>query len=185
MHKIASDLYRLKTTYQQSLEQQQFSSTDPLIKLARRVDAERIYDPPGELSKNGKRHDNDFEEVSNILIIPTNKEILCDRSPFLPSTLHNSLHFLPDGPARLLDTQFRLLREDLLNPIRGGLSNLLTALLQEYHSSTNDIKLSKELKKIQDGGGRFSYNNGVNENGDLQVYTNIRFANIICDKRKG
>ncbi|CAB4484431.1 unnamed protein product [Rhizophagus irregularis] len=237
MHKIASDLYRLKTIYQQSLEQQQFSSTDPLIsnletrkyfftileremntmnkmlnngrnnlifeqnpgaknfnvisdklyyeELARRVDAERIYDPPGELSKNGKRHDNDFEEVSNILIIPTNKEILCDRSPFLPSTLHNSLHFLPDGPARLLDTQFRLLREDLLNPIRGGLSNLLTALLQEYHSSTNDIKLSKELKKIQDGGGRFSYNNGVNENGDLQVYTNIRFANIICDKRKG
>ncbi|PKK65944.1 hypothetical protein RhiirC2_754285, partial [Rhizophagus irregularis] len=106
MHKIASDLYRLKTMYQQSLEQQQFSSTDPLIsnletrkyfftileremntmnkmlnngrnnlifeqnpgaknfnvisdklyyeELARRVDAERIYDPPGELSKNGK-----------------------------------------------------------------------------------------------------------------------------------
>jgi hypothetical protein len=236
MHKIANDLYRLKNTYQQSLEQQQFSLTDPLAsnletrkyfftilekemktidkmlnngrkglifeqnpgaktlkvsldqshykELARRVDAERTYDPPGELSKNGKRHNNDLVEISEIKIIPTNEEILCERPPFLPSTLRYSKHFLPDGPARLLDTQFRLLREDLLNPIRGGLSNLLTALLQE-HTSNNDVKLSKELKKIQEGGGRFSYNNGVNENGDLQVYTNIRFANIICDKRKG
>jgi hypothetical protein len=30
MHKIANDLYRLKAMYQQSLEQQKFSSTDQL-----------------------------------------------------------------------------------------------------------------------------------------------------------
>ncbi|PKC57188.1 hypothetical protein RhiirA1_446280 [Rhizophagus irregularis] len=155
--------------------------------LARRVDAERTYDPPGELSNYGKRHDNDFSEISKISIIPTNEEILCDRSPFLPTSHRYSLHFLPDGANRLLDTQFRLLREDLLNPIRGGLSNLLTALLQEHSSSNdnNDIKLSKELKKIQNLGGRFSYNDGTNENSDLQVYTNIRFVKITCDKRKG
>ncbi|GES76034.1 P-loop containing nucleoside triphosphate hydrolase protein [Rhizophagus clarus] len=237
MHNIANDLYRLKTEYQQSIETQQISSSDPLTsnlesrnffftileremktmdkmlhngrkslifeqnpeaknlnvkldqlyykELARRVDAKRTYDPPGELSKYGKRHDNDFVEISEISIIPTNEEILCERPPFLPSSLRDSLHFLPDGAARLLDTQFRLLREDLLNPIRGGLSNLLTALSQEYTSSNSDVKLSKELKKIQDEGGRFSYNNGMNENGDLQVYTNIQFANISCDKRKG
>ncbi|CAB5387849.1 unnamed protein product [Rhizophagus irregularis] len=238
MHYIAYDLYRLKTMYQESIEQQQFAPTDPLTnnlgtrkfffmilekemktmdkmlnngrnnlmfdqnpeakkinvkldhlyykELARRVDAERTYDPPGELSKYGKRHDNDFSEISKISIIPTNEEILCERSPFLPTSHRYSLHFLPDGSARLLDTQFRLLREDLLNPIRGGLSNLLTALLQE-HSSSNDnvIKLSKELKKVRDWGGRFSYNDGTNENSDLQVYTNIRFSNITCDKRKG
>ncbi|GBB88387.1 hypothetical protein RclHR1_14960002 [Rhizophagus clarus] len=237
MHKIASDLYRLKTTYQQSLEQQQFSSSDQLTnrlevrkyfftilekemntmnkmlnngcnsmfeqnrddksvnmkldqlnykELAKRVDAERTYDPPGELSKYGKRHDNDFAEISKISIIPTNEEILCERPPFLPSSLRDSLHFLPDRPARLFDTQFRLLREDLLNPIRSGLSNLLTALLQEYSSSVNgDIKLSKELKKIQDRGGKFSYNDGTNRNCDLQVYTNIQFVSINCDRRKG
>ncbi|GES93124.1 P-loop containing nucleoside triphosphate hydrolase protein [Rhizophagus clarus] len=234
MHKIANDLNSLKATYRQSLEQQQFSSTDPLTsnletrnyfftileremnimnkmlnngrnnlifenpeaakslntkshykELARKVDAERTYDPPGELSKSGRRHNNDFAEISKISIIPTNEEILCERPPFLPCTLRDSLHFLPDGLTRLLDIQFRLLREDLLNPIRVGLSNLLTALLQEYSTTDNDIKLSKELKKIQDGGGRFSYNNGVNENGDLQVYTGIRFANIVCDRRKG
>ena len=153
--------------------------------LAKRVDAKRIYDPPGELSKDGKRHDNDFIEIEKISIIPTNEEILCERQPFLPSSIHSSLHFLPDGAARLLDTQFRLLREDLLNPIRNGISNLLTALLQENSSTTSDIKLSKELKKIQEGGGRFAYNNGSSENGDLQVYTNIQFANIACNRRKG
>ena len=105
-----------------------------LSKLNEKLDdTERIYDPPGELSKNGKRHDNDFDdfvEISDISIIPINDEILCERQPFLPSPLRYSLHFLPDGMARLLYTQFRLLREDLLNPIRSGLSNLLTALLQ-------------------------------------------------------
>ncbi|GBB94416.1 hypothetical protein RclHR1_02350015 [Rhizophagus clarus] len=236
MHNIANDLYRLKDAYQQSLEQQLFSSTDPLTnnletrkfffmilekemktmdkmlnngrnslmfdqnpeakklnvkldqlyykELSRRVDAEKTYDPPGELSKYGKRHDNDFSEISKISIIPTNDEVLCERSPFLPTSHRYSLHFLPNGAARLLDTQFRLLREDLLNPIRGGLSNLLTALLQE-RSSNSDVKLSKELKKVQDLGGRFSYNDGSNENSDLQVYTNVQFANITSGLRKG
>jgi len=54
-------------------------------------DTERIYDPPGELSKNSKRHDNDFVEISDISIIPTNDEILCKRQPFLPSPLRYSL----------------------------------------------------------------------------------------------
>src|SRR5436305_15315842 len=107
MHKIAYDLQQLKTTYQQSLERQSLSSTDPLMtnletrnyffmilekemkimnkmlsnrnnnlileqkpdskestrlyyeELARKADMKRSYDPPGELSKGGKRHDND------------------------------------------------------------------------------------------------------------------------------
>ncbi|PKY56921.1 hypothetical protein RhiirA4_508542 [Rhizophagus irregularis] len=235
MHKITNELYRLKTMYQQSIEQQQFSTTDPLtsnleirnfffmilekemktmnkmlnngcnnlmfdqnpeakklnVKLDQlyykelvRRDAKRTYDSPGELSKYGKRHNNDFSDISKISIIPTKEEILCERPPFLPTLYPYSLHFLSDGAAKLLDTQFRLLREDLLNPIRDGLFNLLTVLLQEHSSNYNNIKLSKELKKLQDWGGRFSYD-GVNESGDLQVYSNIKFANITCDRSKG
>ncbi|PKY53845.1 hypothetical protein RhiirA4_409398, partial [Rhizophagus irregularis] len=63
--------------------------------LARRVDREKTYDPPGELSKYGKRHDNDFSEISKISIIPTKEEILCERPPFLPSSLRYASHFLP------------------------------------------------------------------------------------------
>jgi hypothetical protein len=138
----------------------------------KKSDITRFYDPPGELSEHGKRHDNDFVEISEISIIPTVKEILCDRSPFLPSSLPDAPHFLPDGAARLLDTQFRLLREDMLNPIRVGLSNFLNELSQTW---------SKELRKIQEEGGRYSGSN----NGDLYVYPYIQFVNIICDRRKG
>ena len=46
--------------------------------LARKVDAKRTYDPPGELSKYGRRHNNDFVEISKISVIPTREEI-CDR----------------------------------------------------------------------------------------------------------
>jgi hypothetical protein len=143
----------------------------------------RSCDPPGELSRDGKRHDNDFKKISEISIIPTKEEILCDRQSFLPSSFPNTPHFLPDGMARLLDTQFRLLREDMLNPVRCGISNFLAALSLSQDLSSS--KLSKEFKKIQEEGGRFTYDNGMNDNGDLQVYTHAQFVNITCDRRKG
>src|SRR6266542_4411120 len=130
------------------------------------------YDPPGELSKYGKRHDNDFKEISKISIIPTKEEILCDRMPFLPSSLPDAPHFLPDGAAKLLDTQFRLLREDMLNPIRGSISSFMSVLSQDWNSSNNN-KFSKELKMIK------------NEYGDLHVYPDVEFVKITCDKKKG
>ncbi|RIA98473.1 hypothetical protein C1645_870713 [Glomus cerebriforme] len=259
MHKIACDLQRLKTVYQQSIEQKQASaSTDPLInnldtrkyffmileeemetmnkmmnngrileqspnskklnaknrESYRKVDTERIYDKPGESSKNGKRHDNgfeeiskisiirelakqvdteiiydppdkrhdnDFEEISKISIIPTEDEILCNRRPFLPSPLPDAPHFLLDGAARLLDIQFRLLREDMLNPIRGGIINFLAELYD--HSSSN--KKNSKLEKILNEGGRFTYNNNITDNGDLQVYKDIKFVDVTCNVPKG
>ncbi|CAI2198328.1 8875_t:CDS:2, partial [Funneliformis geosporum] len=104
--------------------------------LAKRAYMERSYDPPGDLSKNGRRHDNDFKDISEMSIIPTEGEILCDRYPFLPSVLPDTPHFLPDGAEKLLDTQFRLLREDMLNPIREGIKNFLFAL-SENNTAVN------------------------------------------------
>ncbi|GBC02767.1 hypothetical protein RclHR1_04800007 [Rhizophagus clarus] len=138
-----------------------------------------FYDPPGELSKNGRRHDNDFENISEISIIPTKEEVLCDRQPFLPSSLPNTPHFLPDGMARLLDTQFRLLREDMLSVVRSGITNFISALLNDWSSLSS--KNNRELKNIQEKGGKFRYD----KSNDLQVYTGIQFVDIVCDKRKG
>ena len=136
------------------------------------------------MSKHGKRHDNDFIEISKISIIPTKEEILCDRQPFLPSSLPNTSHFL-HGMDRLLDTQFRLLREDMLSPIRDGISSFLTALSKDLKSSFNRNKLSQELRRVQERGGRFKYDNGMNNHGYLQVYTYVQFVSITCDRRKG
>ncbi|CAB4399021.1 unnamed protein product [Rhizophagus irregularis] len=197
MCNIVRDLQRLKIDYQQSIEQQPSpTSTDPLINnletrkfffelLEEEMNimnkmlyiANVVYDPPGKLSKNGRRHDNDFKRISEISIIPTKEEVMCDRQPFLPSSLPNALHFLPDEIERLFDTQFRLLREDMLNVIRSGISNFINALMNDWSSSNKN----RELKNIQEKGGRFRYDN----TGDLQVYTGIQFVDIACDKRKG
>ena len=77
-------------------------------------------DGPGALSIAGEaRHDNDFENISDILIAPTSDEVLSGKSPYLPYNLRRAPHHLPDDTvARHLDIHFRLLRQDFVHSIR-------------------------------------------------------------------
>src|SRR4051794_23337403 len=142
------------------------------------ADLKRFYDPPGELSKYGPRHNNDFSNISEISIIPTKEEILSGRSPFLPTNIPGAPHFLPEGAERLLDSQFRLLREDMLNPIRGGIISLLQFLADSSHN--NDAR----LRKYKEIGGKYKFEYGQ-DNGDLFIYANAHFVGITVDKRRG
>lgn len=73
------------------------------------------YTGPGELREGGRRHDNDFVSIQDIKVAPTDGELLCHIPPFLPANIPNGPHPLPaDSMGRLLDIQFRLLREELL-----------------------------------------------------------------------
>lgn len=75
---------------------------------------EQTYDPPGNLRPEGPRHNNDFENIVQVRICPTSEELMCPVNPHLPVTVLGAPHHLPAGSMeRLLDTQFRLLREDL------------------------------------------------------------------------
>eukprot|EP00898_Chlorokybus_atmophyticus_P005655 jgi/Chlat1/6090/Chrsp40S05670 len=93
----------------------------PLQQIGTGDDEDILVDGPGELSKSGaSRHDNDFVDFRRMSVIPTQAELLSTDSPYLPSndTLPSS-HHLPAGTSeRLLDTQFRLLRADLVTPMR-------------------------------------------------------------------
>lgn len=64
----------------------------------------------------GQRHDNDYADVKNIQIIPTKEEVISNAiAPYLPANTSEASHHLPaESAARLLDVQFRLLREDLM-----------------------------------------------------------------------
>ncbi|CAG8719623.1 4995_t:CDS:10, partial [Gigaspora margarita] len=169
-----------------SQEIQRISYTNPnkpalyYRKLAKRVALMLDYDPPGELSNNGKRHDNDFVEISKISIIPTKEEILCDRDPFLPTTnIDDTLHYLPKGARRLFDTQFRLLREDMMCPIRLGIENFIKFISE---SAKNKAK----IKKLQEHGGRHKYENKEGmDGGDLNVYANVHFSDVKVDQKRG
>lgn len=72
------------------------------------------YEGPGETRRDGPRHDNDHLEIDQIRIAPTHQELISPLSPFLPANLWDAPHPLPsESMERLLDIQFRLLREEL------------------------------------------------------------------------
>lgn len=72
------------------------------------------YVGPGEERPEGPRHDNDFIDIDKIRIAPTHEELICRIEPFLPANFYEAPHPLPaESMERLLDIQFRLLREEL------------------------------------------------------------------------
>jgi hypothetical protein len=97
---------------------------------------------PGVLSKYGPRHDNDFHIIDQICFLPTKEELNSKRSPYLPINASDAPHFL-DGPNRLFDIHFRLLREDMLGQLRPP----IVALLKELkRSSQISQSLSNPLR---------------------------------------
>jgi len=72
------------------------------------------YEGPGDIRGGGPRHDNDFVEVRDIRIAPTHEELMSRIPPFLPVNFYGAPHPAPpESMQRLLDIQFRLLREEL------------------------------------------------------------------------
>lgn len=73
------------------------------------------YEGPGHLRETGPRHDNDYEDIHEIRIAPTNAELMSRLPPFLPGNFFAAPHPAPaSSMQRLLDIQFRLLREELM-----------------------------------------------------------------------
>ncbi|KAF9184974.1 hypothetical protein BGZ51_003012 [Haplosporangium sp. Z 767] len=132
------------------------------------------YDPPGDLSKYGPRHDNDHVEISRIDLLPTNMEITCPRPPFLPSNdIADAPHFLPPGWRRQLDTHFRLYREDLLDPLRQGIMAFLDVLGKTDKKNENDLLKRNQLRKRLDN------------NISLNVYGSVKFLGMNCTQKQG
>ncbi|RDW81247.1 uncharacterized protein DSM5745_04804 [Aspergillus mulundensis] len=76
-------------------------------------------DLPGGLSRLGARHDNDHALIGDIRILPTLSEIYHqERTDFLPSRMASSSSHHQEGILRVLDSQFRLLREDTSGQVR-------------------------------------------------------------------
>ncbi|RAH81245.1 hypothetical protein BO86DRAFT_448597 [Aspergillus japonicus CBS 114.51] len=85
-------------------------------------------DLPGELSADGPRHDNDHASIPNIRLLPTISEIYSlERAEFLPARdpVFDTLDQHETGIRRLLDTQFRLLREDTAGLLRDSIRVIL------------------------------------------------------------
>lgn len=72
------------------------------------------YEGPGNIRAEGPRHDNDFEDIYDIRTAPTHSELMCRIPPYLPANFYEAPHPAPpESMQRLLDIQYRLLREEL------------------------------------------------------------------------
>jgi hypothetical protein len=69
----------------------------------------------------GGRHDNDHTNFRDIELIPTHQEIVSETSPWLPLA-SGANAIIKDETARMLDSNFRLLREDAVSTFRNNIS---------------------------------------------------------------
>jgi hypothetical protein len=130
-------------------------------------------DLPGELSQHGPRHDNDHALISDIKILPTLSEILCNqRADFLPQR-HNpgssSIHH-ETGVLQLLDSQFRLLREDTSGLLRDSIRLILENWATFVHNSDWRIK----RKILRDGSPT-----------PVRIYSDVEIQRIKSNTIKG
>ncbi|KZT10660.1 P-loop containing nucleoside triphosphate hydrolase protein [Laetiporus sulphureus 93-53] len=138
---------------------------------------ENSYEGPGELRPNGPRHDNDFVNTSDIRIAPTHDELTCRIPPFLPANIYGAPHPLPaESMEKLLDIQFRLLREELTAPLRLSIQLLLDDLL----ATRTSTRLAELLKAR---GGKYRGHAEGQEAVLFNVYTNVGFLPIQPDHR--
>jgi hypothetical protein len=100
----------LSTKTQHFREDVRQSRSEMLIALN-----ERAYEPPGELRESGPRHNNDHADIKEIAIVPSMQELTCNLPSYIPATIHDAPHHLPiHSMDRLMDIQFRLLREEFV-----------------------------------------------------------------------
>ncbi|KAG8998674.1 hypothetical protein FRB90_012253 [Tulasnella sp. 427] len=139
------------------------------------------YDGPGIYHEGGlPRHDNDNEDISKIEVVPTHAELTCLIGPYLPANIPGARHHLPGSSMeRLVDIQFRLLREELIAPIRSSLSHVLHDWEQPPQAKTPlDAILAKH-------GGLYKANHSGWDSVMFSIYTGVKFTGIECDVRKG
>ncbi|KAF7315432.1 hypothetical protein MIND_00058100 [Mycena indigotica] len=130
---------------------------------------------PGALRIAGPRHDNDSTDIAEIKIAPTHGELVSLLLPFLPANYHGAPHHLPtESMERLLDIQFRLLREELTSSLRSAVQLVRNDLIQMSPQTT----LTKLLKSR---GGK--YRGQADEQVMFNLYTNVVFVAMPPDRR--
>ncbi|CAG7918432.1 unnamed protein product [Penicillium olsonii] len=83
----------------------------------------RMLQTPEITDSPGGRHNNDFDDICRIKIMPSYDEIRCSRPEYLPTVDPTQWHL--EGAEGLLDRNFRLLREDTVGQIRDTVRHVM------------------------------------------------------------
>lgn len=143
---------------------------------------------PGDLRLSGPRHDNDHADFREIMPIPTHQELVAISKPYLPSQSGPlaavSSSWINDGIESHLDTHYRLLREDMVAPIRSAVQCfLLRNVLGDIRN--HQYRLRFKTPPYSDG-TCFIFRNAFVKNIKIShkygVYFNISFNQV--DRRR-
>lgn len=159
------------------------------------------YEPPGSLRDGGSRHDNDSTDILDIRIAPTHEELLCPIAPYLPVCLPIAPHHLPENSMqRLLDIQFRLLREEMMYVPTPALLFIYadrfcrrTSIRQSIGEIRRDLEIMwaprilsgrrlTTLEKLLVSKGGAYRTSGINSV-FFYLYTGVRFALVKAERR--
>ncbi|KAG8730710.1 hypothetical protein FRC11_006011, partial [Ceratobasidium sp. 423] len=136
------------------------------------------YDGPGDLCETGPRHDNDHAEIEMIRVAPTSDELLCEDDPYLPATFFEAPHFHdPRSIERLLDIQFRLLREELRSPVCAAVQ----LVVDDLRKSRSGISVL--LPKINTRTGLYIGPVNARESVRFLVFTGVAFQSLELNRR--
>ncbi|KAF8533486.1 hypothetical protein BDD12DRAFT_946339 [Trichophaea hybrida] len=125
-------------------------------------------DPPGDLSIKGPRHDNDKASIEEIQILPTTSEIKGNRAEYLPQKNKDFPHH-ETGIHRLLDAQFRLLREDTAGQLRDAVYGLVERWEVLVQGNDKNAK-RKFLRQVS---------------AKISIFDRVKASQLRFDRRKG
>lgn len=140
---------------------------------------------PGVFEATGlPRHDNDFENIRHIESVPTQAEVLCPHAPYLPFNSAASTHHLGEVSwLRHIDTQFRLLRHDMIASLCEAITAFLSGRYQDWVAKPSGQRFSANFGDrrvdvfVYTGAGTTSaYQAGLSLNGIAAI------ASIVRDK---
>lgn len=130
----------------------------------------------GDSSPVFARHDNDKEHIFNIQIMPTLKEVQCNKPAYLPREDPSSWH--KSGMPGVIDRHFRLLREDTVGQLRLAARLELDAL-QNPNPTPKPVSSSKEKEKDYD------HYEPDNKGARTNVYNGASLDRVLFDPSKG
>lgn len=149
------------------------SRNTPTVASGREIEL-YMRQAPGALCATGPRHENDKINITDIQVIPLQSEITCLSIPYLPyqsgPLAHVSSHWIPDDVDRHLDVQFRLVREDMIAPLRQAIQHFFLA----------HVKRHSEKKMHQ-----FRFPTGGNSEGTCLLFRNLLVNEVDVNPRDG
>ncbi|KAL9937163.1 hypothetical protein V8E36_003572 [Tilletia maclaganii] len=122
--------------------------------------------------------------IQEIRVLPTTNELLSPEPSYLPFNFPGAPHHLPDESIeRLLDTQFRLLRSELVDPLRAGLLGIAQQMKALTARDPDPSSYGSLAKLLRLGGGKFKFSAAAS---DLLIWGHGRLRFFVrTDARHG